>query len=90
MEEIKVDMKRYSDGKLEYEIPTLNGVRHGLQKGWYENGNKFLEYLVVNGQFQGIYKRWNRDETRDCIIQTKDACDHGPNIELKYETKIKI
>jgi len=36
----------------------VRGLRHGLQQGWYKNGQKWYKYTWKNGTKIGIERWW--------------------------------
>jgi len=62
-EEDKVnwEVDYWPNGQKYYEIPHVNGERHGIETWWHENGHKDLERPWVNGQRHGVETRWHED-----------------------------
>ena len=73
------------NGELEYDFPMLNGKYHGIQRRWWPNGNIRYYFIQIYGQVQGIEEVWNRDKSRDEIIQAKNGRIHGSSIKFKYK-----
>ncbi|MDO6802073.1 toxin-antitoxin system YwqK family antitoxin [Wenyingzhuangia sp. 1_MG-2023] len=49
------------DGKtLKYLVTYSEGLKNGISKRWYDNGNKNYETQYVNGRKQGLTKIWFR------------------------------
>lgn len=49
----------WPNGKLQREIPYVNGEFHGLYRWWHENGQLGLEIHFVNEQQHGLKKWWS-------------------------------
>jgi antitoxin component YwqK of YwqJK toxin-antitoxin module len=53
-----VEVKRfyYDSGALQYEIPCVEGKKHGIEKEYYPSGALWYETPYVNGEKYGIEK----------------------------------
>jgi antitoxin component YwqK of YwqJK toxin-antitoxin module len=57
-DEVKWDRGHYTNGQLWWEIPWVNGRRHGIAKCWYSDGQLMWETPYVNGEKHGIGRCW--------------------------------
>jgi len=48
----------YGNGKLKYEVPSVNGQIHGKERYWYDNGKLERETPYANGQRHGITRHY--------------------------------
>ena len=48
----------YASGALAWEVPYVNGKKHGLEKEYYESGALAWEVPYVNGKKNGVYKEY--------------------------------
>jgi len=46
---MEVKREYYSNGQLSYESNYVNGLRHGIQHAWYENGQLEEEKIMLMG-----------------------------------------
>ena len=78
-EEEKVEwiVDYWSNGQKFYEIPWVNGQRHGIETWWREDGNKELERPWVNGQRHGIETWWRKDGNKELECPWVNAQKHG-------------
>ncbi len=63
-----------TSGNIESITPFINGKKHGLHQGWYENGSLDYEYHYVDGKEHGICKSWYENGTlmyKDLYINGK-------------------
>ena len=44
---------------LEYEISYKGGIKDGLSKSWYTNGQLFVETNFKDGKHEGLYRSWD-------------------------------
>src|SRR5262245_17549770 len=58
------------------------GVSHGLRTKWYPNGVKLSEGEIVDGKFQGTFRRW--DETGSLAEQVEFAEGQPHGLSLAY------
>lgn len=49
----------FPGGKRMWEIPYLNGLKHGPERKWFHNGNIFYEKNYWKGKLHGAVKEWN-------------------------------
>ena len=89
MSEIKYNIEYYPNGQLKYKFQTLNGLFHGIQKQWFDNGNNFMICLAINGQLNGIVEHGYSNNTKYRIVQWKNGQANGPKIEFIYLNKIQ-
>ena len=45
-----------TDGNKKYQ--TINGIRHGMSRSWYENGQLWVEGEYKNGKQDGMERIW--------------------------------
>ena len=60
-DEVKWKREYHSNGQLAYEVPFVNGQKHGVVKWWYSNGQLKKEIPMVDGQAHGTLKIWNTE-----------------------------
>lgn len=48
------------DGKLAYEEPFKDGMRHGLFRGWHPDGAPFSERPYRKDRLHGVLKQWDQ------------------------------
>jgi antitoxin component YwqK of YwqJK toxin-antitoxin module len=53
-----VSKKWFMNGQLMEERHFLNGKKHGLQRAYWENGNKRFEFMAKNDAYEGELKEW--------------------------------
>jgi len=63
MNEVVWNRKNHDNGQLEYEIPYVNGKRHGVAKYYHTNGKFEHKIPWINGRLHGIKKIYYRDGT---------------------------
>jgi len=83
MEE-EVKRAYYSNGKLRYEIPHLNGKRHGFSKFCWLNGKLEYETPYKNGKIHGLKKWWHSNGQLEYETTYKNNITCGAEIEFKY------
>ncbi len=61
---------RYPDGKIALKIAFHNGIQHGYEIGWYQNGRFKHKILYRFGQPQTLGSRWyeNKQEEEDGLL----------------------
>jgi antitoxin component YwqK of YwqJK toxin-antitoxin module len=59
--EVKWKRAHYENGQLHWEIPYVNGQKHGIGRGWHSNGQLGYEISYVNGQIHGIARCWKEN-----------------------------
>ena len=74
----------YDNGQIRFELPTLDGKRHGLQRWWYENGNIHFEYHALNGIQIGLQTRWHESGTLDVFQTHKQRSRCGVYMTFHY------
>jgi antitoxin component YwqK of YwqJK toxin-antitoxin module len=82
--ENEIKREYWPDGKLHCEWSYVNGVKHGLQKWYFDNGQLCFKYHMRNGQYHGTGQNWHRDERRNCVKQWKNHQLNGPHITFNY------
>ena len=45
--------------RCRYEMPYVDGKRHGFSRAWHENGILWIEAPHLNGQQHGLVREWN-------------------------------
>jgi antitoxin component YwqK of YwqJK toxin-antitoxin module len=58
MSQVKWKREYWDNGQKEYEVPFVNGQRHGIATWWWDNGKKKYEVPYVNGQQHGVGTWW--------------------------------
>jgi len=91
MEE-EIEKYYHENGQLGYEIPYLNGNKHGFSRGWFENGQIWYEVPYKNGNRYGLERYWHsngqlRYETPYINGEVHGLVKHWfyGTIELHYE-----
>ncbi|PTL76556.1 toxin-antitoxin system YwqK family antitoxin [Vitiosangium sp. GDMCC 1.1324] len=49
----------FPDGKLQSEVPHLDGVEHGLKRAWYPSGQLGKEANLWYGSLHGYLRKWD-------------------------------
>jgi len=52
------ELKEYKKNKLNLSINYINGIKHGLYKEYYDNGNIRIECNYSDEQKHGLYKKY--------------------------------
>jgi hypothetical protein len=60
-DEVTWQRGHYDNGQLSWEIPYVNGERHGIRRWWHPNGQLHWEIPYVNGERHGISRYWKED-----------------------------
>ena len=60
----KVATDIWPNGQKRYEIPYVNGKRHGLDIWWHINGKKWHEIPYVNGKRHDLEVEWYPNEQK--------------------------
>ena len=53
--------KFFPNGKLKGIRQYDNGKKTGEYIAWWDNGNRMVDYLFANDEYNGTCKEWNRD-----------------------------
>ena len=53
--------KFFPNGKLKAIREYGNGKKIGEYIAWWDNGNRMVDYLFANDEYNGTCKEWNRD-----------------------------
>ena len=56
IDNVEVKKGYYKSGALWWEVPYVNGEKHGIRKWYYESGALKVETPYVNGEKHGIVK----------------------------------
>jgi antitoxin component YwqK of YwqJK toxin-antitoxin module len=82
---VETEIKReyHENGKLMYEHSYVNGIRHGIQKWYYDNGLED-QFHMKNGQLYGIRQFWYKDGRRNFFQKWKNHQRNGPDINFNY------
>jgi len=83
-DKVEVTKIYYKSGALYWEVPRVNGKKHGIEKWYYESGALMVETPYVDGKEHGI-KKWYY-ESGALRIETPyvDGKKHG--IHKAYNT----
>lgn len=72
-----VQKKYFPSGKI-MEIRHLkNGIRHGLQTAFWENGTKRFEYTALNDAYEGELKEWTENGQLFHLAHYKNGQEDG-------------
>jgi hypothetical protein len=86
--ETKIKRSYYDVDKkyIWFENQTLiGGETHGMQRGWYENGNiGYINYYHIGNKY-GIEKWWDIKGIFKHISTWKKSNHMGPKIFFKYD-----
>lgn len=52
-------IKRFENGKLEFEVSWKDGLQHGMSVSWRKNGRKHSEANFLNGKHHLQYTYWD-------------------------------
>ena len=67
----------FPSGKIR-EIRSFNdGVRHGLQTAFWENGGKRFEYTAKYGVYEGEFKEWSENGQLFHLAHYKNGQEEG-------------
>jgi antitoxin component YwqK of YwqJK toxin-antitoxin module len=67
-----------------FEHRYVDGIKHGLQKAFRSNGQRYGEFNYKNGIIYGISQYWYIDNSRNHITQWKRLRINGLDIKFKY------
>lgn len=70
--------------KDQYKKAMLNGVRHGLSIGHWNNGNRRYLTKWFNGKMSGLAIYWNQNDCISLVVQKKNISDNGIRIDFRY------
>jgi antitoxin component YwqK of YwqJK toxin-antitoxin module len=88
--EIKKDY--HPNGKIWYETPYVNGLRHGIEKTYRYSGKIWYETSYINGRKQGVHKSYYSTGDLSRISFYKNFQKHSIHFELdrfiKYSTVV--
>ncbi len=73
----EIEVTRYGGGNLKSKIPYVNGVKHGVEEWWWENGHKKYEEIWANGKRDGVDIEWWENGQKGCQTTWKDGKEHG-------------
>jgi antitoxin component YwqK of YwqJK toxin-antitoxin module len=54
-----------------------NGIRHGLQTAFWENGTKRFEYTALNDAYEGELKEWTENGQLFHLAHYKNGQEDG-------------
>lgn len=76
----------YKNGRLAYDAPVKNGLRHGIHKAWNRDGNLIESRPYRKNRLHGVLIRYRRGE-----IKEKTYWIRGENVSKeKYEDEMKV
>ena len=84
MENIEVITQYEGNGQYLVERSYLNGVSHGPQKKYFENGNLRYFYHTKNGLDYGVEQQWFIGGKRNFIMTWRNGQVHSPRIRFCY------
>ena len=67
----------FPSGKIREIRHTSNGVRQGLQTGFWENGKKRFEYTAENDAYEGELKEWAENGQLFHLAHYKNGQEEG-------------
>lgn len=85
-----VETDNWSNGKIRSKIHFLNGSAHGLNEGWYKNGNKYYKIYYFKGREQGLFAvyiynhKTINHKTIDHQRTYRIGSRHGLEVNFKY------
>ena len=59
----------YPSGQLKYEVGLVDGLRHGIETEYYEDGSIKMIGTRVNDKPSGFYNYYNTNQQLDSIIE---------------------
>ena len=59
----------YPSGQLKYEVDIVNGLRHGTETEYYEDGSIKMRGTRANDEESGFYYFYNVNQQLDSIIE---------------------
>ena len=74
---LTVEKKYFPSGKIMEIRQFSNGVKNGLQTGFWENGNKRFEYVAVNDACEGELREWAENGQLFHLATYKNGREEG-------------
>lgn len=74
---VSMEKKYFPSGKLMEKRQVINGVRHGWQTAYWENGRKRFEYRAVNDAYEGELKEWAENGQLFHVAHYKNGQEDG-------------
>ena len=71
------DGAQQRSGQQQYKFNYVNGQKHGLQEGWYENSQRYHKENYVNGQQHGVQEYWYENGQRYHKENYVNGQEHG-------------
>ena len=83
-------IKRYVTGVIYSNRYYSKGVKIGIHKGWWLNGNKKYEFhFNSEGQHHGVSNEWFQDGTPFKLFNYKNGKEEGSQKMFKYNGDIR-
>lgn len=79
----------YANGKLQQRREFDHGKKTGMYIGWWENGNKKLNYFFENDEYNGVCREWNADGKLIKEMNYKMGYEDGPQKMFYDNGKIR-
>ncbi len=81
----EIEVTRYGGGNLKSKIPYVNGVKHGAETWWNEDGKKWLEEMWRDGKEHGTETGWNESGMKRWEVTWIHGKQHGVGSQ-RYES----
>ncbi len=73
----KIEITRHENGKIKSKIHYVETQRHGLERWWYESGQKWHEITWRKGEKHGMATWWHEIDPKEWKMPQKDGKSHG-------------
>ena len=81
--------KFYQNNKLKEKRYFVNSYKTGEYMGWWENGNKKLDYLFKDDEYQGTCREWNTDGMLVKEMNYNKGHEEGPQKAFYDNGKVR-
>ncbi|SEB43303.1 hypothetical protein SAMN04489761_0683 [Tenacibaculum sp. MAR_2009_124] len=84
------EIKKYNTNELAEERFYKEGVKTGVHRGWWENGNQKFEYhFNASGEYHGIVKNWYKTGKMFKFFNYRDGREEGSQKMWQSNGKIR-
>jgi len=70
----------YNNGRVYWQVPYVNNLRHGKYTSWYESGAVEFDCWYSNGVYQGMVYQWHENGMTQMIAE----CDSGRKVGIHF------
>jgi len=85
IENIEIKRAYYINEQLQYEMPYVNGLAHGIHLSWHENGTLASEHRYDNDLLNGLCMVYRRDGSAWYVFYTSADLQEGEELEFKID-----